>query len=323
MFEERKRKERLLQDECRVPLRSHSDLARQASLSTFLQGLFSASDIIEVRAIESWKENGRKESCVLKRMWLTAGEVMEAQEELWHLNERGGNIYFGVSPRTNRKSQAVQKVTCLWADLDGVSPNEALLRVSPLLPAPTIVVNSGNGTHLYWKLTSSHTVIKDKERVSFEGLLRNLYSEIGGDSVSDLTRLMRLPSFLNCKNARNGKVPTSCTLVDMNANSYALSDFSRWMHRGDDNLKSLALPCLARIPSDVRTQKRIEGLLRYLDTETGDRSRRDFGVVCGLLRLGVSKEEIFNLVLGHSKANENPKYLIRTIQNACRALGME
>jgi hypothetical protein len=65
-----------------------------------------------------------------------------------------------------------------------------------------------------------------------------------------------------------------------------------------------------------RPQRRIRGLVRYLDRQVDDRSRRDFWVVCNLLRLGLSVEEIRALVASHSKFNDNQLYLETTLQNA-------
>jgi len=45
------------------------------------------------------------------------------------------------------------KIRTLWADIDHVSPPEALKAISNAkLPEPSIVVNSGNGVHVYWLL---------------------------------------------------------------------------------------------------------------------------------------------------------------------------
>ena len=75
-----------------------------------------------------------------------------------------------------------------------------------------------------------------------------------------------------------------------------------------------------RKPRDKRTEKWIQNLVARLDTEVSDRSRRDFAVVCGLLRQGVGLEEVGRLVEGKSKFQNNPKYLAQTLMNALRAI---
>ncbi len=68
------------------------------------------------------------------------------------------NLFFGVCPRlgTNGKfDQAwqIRMVRTLWSDIDGCQYEEALQRCKDAgIPTPSIVVNSGNGCHLYWLL---------------------------------------------------------------------------------------------------------------------------------------------------------------------------
>jgi hypothetical protein len=68
------------------------------------------------------------------------------------------NVYFGVCPRSERKGDkgAIRLVYALWTDLDGKDypggKPEALARLHQFRPPPTIIVDSGNGYHAYWRL---------------------------------------------------------------------------------------------------------------------------------------------------------------------------
>ncbi len=75
-----------------------------------------------------------------------------------------------------------------------------------------------------------------------------------------------------------------------------------------------------KVPRTARTERRIDGLIRYLDQPVADRSKRDFSVVMGLLRLHVPADEVARLVEGHSKFRQNPKYLEATLRNALKAM---
>lgn len=86
------------------------------------------------------------------------------------------------------------------------------------------------------------------------------------------------------------------------------------------NERQFADMSLPTSPRNRRTERRIDGLIRHLDHDVADRSVRDFGVVMGLLRLGLPPAEIEKLVEGHSKFRENPKYLRRTINAALDAM---
>jgi len=47
----------------------------------------------------------------------------------------------------------IRTLRCLWADLDGCTPEQAVQRCAAQnMPDPTAIVSSGNGVHLYWLL---------------------------------------------------------------------------------------------------------------------------------------------------------------------------
>jgi hypothetical protein len=75
---------------------------------------------------------------------------------------------------------------------------------------------------------------------------------------------------------------------------------------------------LPALPRGRRTERRIRGLLRHLERDVTDRSSRDFAVVCGLLELGCTPDEVAALVSGLSKFHDNPKYLEVTLKSAMR-----
>jgi hypothetical protein len=65
----------------------------------------------------------------------------------------------------------------------------------------------------------------------------------------------------------------------------------------------------------------IKRIVRRLTRPTPDRSRRDFAIVCQLLRHGLGKEQIWKLVAGRSKfAAGGRPYFDRTIANAEKSL---
>jgi hypothetical protein len=62
-------------------------------------------------------------------------------------------------------------------------------------------------------------------------------------------------------------------------------------------------------------------IVRSLDRRVRDRSRRDFAVVCDLLRLGLTGQQIWPLVAGTSKFESNGRpYFDVTIANAERTV---
>ncbi len=78
--------------------------------------------------------------------------------EKWPIkNQNGYNVYFGVNPRGigGRKTQNdIRDIVCLWLDIDAKNfeggKKEAKQRIDAFPLKPNIVVDSGNGYHLYW-----------------------------------------------------------------------------------------------------------------------------------------------------------------------------
>jgi hypothetical protein len=227
------------------------------------------------------------------------------------------NLFFGVNPRQNASGvkDAVDHTRCVWVDLDRVSHDQAAGRWQPILPDPSIVVNSGSGIHLYWLLDHDHAVKDTKARTNFETSLKRLYQDLGADSVQDVSRLLRLPGFLNRK-----RRPVPCALLSCDSKRrYSLSTFARWTEAAEPAEPS----SLSRHSFPKRSDgSRIRGQLRCLDREVEDRSRRDFGVVARLIELGLSRDEIWQLVQDKSKfATHGEVYFQVTFDNALKSIG--
>ena len=130
--------------------------------SDFIAKLFNPDDLILLRIIETWAEEGKKRSRVLQTRYAQANQVVAilSEPEMFEA-AKIGNTFFGVCPRKGDKGQfdlacQIAKVSCLWADLDNCSPSDSTKRVlEEGLPTPSIVVSSGNGTHFYWVLSQS------------------------------------------------------------------------------------------------------------------------------------------------------------------------
>jgi hypothetical protein len=133
----------------------------------FLAALFTESDNVLFRPIETWNENGRKRSRVDYRHTCyhrAAPNLLKVvvRELLRAADRERLNLFFGVCPRVGDKGKfdlawQIRTVRALWTDIDHVTVDEARNRVEKSgLPAPSILVNSGNGVHLYWLLDKPH-----------------------------------------------------------------------------------------------------------------------------------------------------------------------
>lgn len=139
------------------------------------------------------------------------------------------NVYFGVLPRRDGKSDKhdIPMLTCIWLDLDlkkdheldlvkttGIArvktKEEALARIKEYRLTPTAIVDSGHGYHVYWRLTEPivlPTVTKDAngkiiasaERDYIQNQIRAFQAMFAGDTTSDFSRILRVPTTLNVK----------------------------------------------------------------------------------------------------------------------------
>ena len=159
----------------------------------FLETIFSAEDIIELRPLPGAGQS----------QWVTLATVAEALEKLavvFNDEARRTHAYFGANPRKKAGGSTLDGVLfarCLFADFDGgTSVEQAKIRITDAnLPAPTAIVETGNGCHAWWRLSEPITDAK-----TFTQLQKSLAARLGSDkAVVDFPRIMRLPGFINWK----------------------------------------------------------------------------------------------------------------------------
>jgi len=144
------------------------------------------------------------------------------------------DVYFGICPRERMKAEKehIHYVVALWADLDiGLEghedkkiyfegPQQAAKAIRSFPRAPSIIVESGRGAHLYW-LLKDVTEVTDQERL--EKLLKNVGQHLQCDTDPNLDTVLRLPETVNTKIP--GK-PVNCDVKFINPNfRYSLQDF--------------------------------------------------------------------------------------------------
>lgn len=295
----------------------------------FLTALFLPDELIELRFIESWISGGKKRSRVVRRAeWLRRREFVSRHCEINELARQAwANVYFGVCPRPTKgdsRDEDIQTVRCLWADVDDVTAAEAFERWKTAeVPSPSIVVSSGSGIHGYWLLDRD---IRSREQRSWvTAMLPYFYRSFGGDHVQNLSRILRVPGTLNFKDARNGRPSRPCVLLLCEPeHRYPLEAFAHWFALATEDRRQARTSIIHTAPRSTprRTSGReadVAEIVRQLDRPSRDRSRRDFAVVCDLLRLGLTRKEIWALVAGSSKFESNGRpYFDLTIANAER-----
>ena len=146
--------------------------ARISAAATFLSMLFKPDDWITLRLVQTWDENGKKQSKVIGNYCHTLQHLLDRDGlmldiVLSHADREHANLFFGVNPRPCWSGSPwrpeegsfdyaghIGIVRNLYCDLDKTSPEEA----AKITTTPSIVLASGNASHVYWRLAEPVTV---------------------------------------------------------------------------------------------------------------------------------------------------------------------
>ncbi len=168
--------------------------------SDFLRALYgNAPDdlYIELRCIHPTTGDA-------KAFWSKIGDkrsLTSAFKRATALNGEGYGVYFAPCLRQTKsgKADAVALLPTLWVDLDcddDPKQREATLnKLYSFNPPPSAIIDSGGGLHAYWLLKESIPLIDEATRKQTAGILRGLFSALGGDPqyVKSVASVMRLP----------------------------------------------------------------------------------------------------------------------------------
>ncbi len=167
------------------------------------------------KSVTSWEyihdnfEPSDRLAIVIKREWgkrlvqriASADEIAASRFQAWMKSEnlQGGEIYLGMNPlkadARGRTKQDIAVVRHVYLDLDS-NGNEALAAIlsDQDLPRPSYVLNTSTGKYqVIWKVTGFS--IEQAER-----LQRAMACSHGADrAATDVTRVLRIPGFQNCK----------------------------------------------------------------------------------------------------------------------------
>lgn len=148
----------------------------------------------------------------------------------------GTDVYWAMADfaEQSRKAAAVRAVEWLWLDIDcgEGKPYETkadginALRATTL-PEPTMLVDSGNGVHVYWRLDQPY--LADEWAETASKLKRYcITAPLHVDHVvtADSARILRVPGTTNWKDAEN---PKQVHLIERTATRYSLKQFNTYL----------------------------------------------------------------------------------------------
>ncbi len=131
--------------------------------------IFEPTDVVEIRPVEIYLKSGKDRKTHVfyrQRRWRSVAHHASTNYSIYLASAapKNVNLFFGVNPRAEEGegyglAWQIRTVRVLWADLDDVTPDQALAACeSAGLPRPTAIVNSGGGCHLYWMLSDPYLI---------------------------------------------------------------------------------------------------------------------------------------------------------------------
>lgn len=159
--------------------------------------------------------------------------------------KKNEDVYFGIGlteegygSKERGSREKVVGIMGLHLDIDIKDPvhkkqdlpetvDEAMSIITEMKLTPAIVVNSGNGLHVYFLFQKPWIFDSESERKEAESLLRRCHNTAKAiaskkgwtiDSVFDLARVMRVPGTTNNKKPEN---PVMAKIIEMNDVRYA------------------------------------------------------------------------------------------------------
>jgi hypothetical protein len=255
-------------------------------IEKFLATIWRPVGFGEIRAIDHRAAEGK----VKQRFFnLSENGVTIAVDHVRALAEGGGiDVYFGVVPRmraAGKKTDVMPFTDVLWADLDSKASSKSSVwgHLQSFAPAPSIVVDSGNGYHAYWLLRE---LVEGEEA---ELAMRTLARRIGGDHTHDVSRVLRVPGTTNYKNTED---LLAVRILQFNTRRYRWSDFEADAKREERMVRKYDVP-IGRERGEAGTPGWLEELIRD-GAPQGQRSEAAFKVCVWLARFGYSDGEIFS-----------------------------
>jgi predicted P-loop ATPase len=160
----------------------------------------------------------------------------------------GDDVYIGALPRVRRggKAEDVGSHRWLWCDVDYGSEGhakaapygtreDALTAIERFRPAPTMVVDTGGGFHVWWALA-----VEPEVDVWRDAIRRAAHALHADTNALDAPRILRVPGTFNLKSA-----PRPVVVVSESDGGIAIEDFLRLPARDD----ILTLPASALLPT--------------------------------------------------------------------------
>jgi len=204
--------------------------------------LYDPNDIIEIKFIHRSDINCYTNTKRSHPVYRTASQFKTKKfaKYIVHKICSGYNCFYTPNPRFKKlgnkssKIKDVKSFSSFYLDFDNYSYNDVIKAVKENgLPEPTLIISSGNGIHLYWKMKFP-LPNNDFFRAYFrEFVTKSFKGSIKPDTAcKDVSRVLRLPGSYNLK-----AKPLFCKIIKFNPKVYLPHHLIKVNHLFDDYKK--------------------------------------------------------------------------------------
>lgn len=216
-------------------------------------------------------------------------------DKLHEMNEHH-NIYFrvAVSDKQSSRKADITLITALWCDIDSGDCSA----LDSITPRPNVVIKSGRGYHGYW-LLDTPLAITPSNLKDVEQTLQGIALAVKGDEkCKDVTRILRLPGFIN-KKPEYDALPIHakmCKLLKLDDSPLMRVSWEE-MYNAFAELGAPIPPRITRsVPSEAQSRTLPNTVKDYLahGAPAGERNSMLFWCACRYHDAGYSDSEAHN-----------------------------
>jgi putative DNA primase/helicase len=254
-------------------------------------------------------------------------------------DQRGWGVYACVSTMVDKKhhhsKEAINEIPSLHIDIDSKdiddSKNDVVRKLKTLRLPPSILVDSGNGIHAYWKFKEAIHIADEhytpQERLEeidrIEAALKLLCDLVGGDiKVTQPSAVMRLPGTFNTKREEEGQ-HHEVTIVWKNDGdgktdlaTYELDDIEEWLSETSPIILRKVRPVQQTAGQDnsflrygeehsykppIKVQERLDAMM-YMGGLDSSIHLTQVSVSASLLSAGVDPKEVVKILMAATEA---------------------
>lgn len=340
-------------------MENNKNVADYDQSDKFLRTLFANLDFSKQGQIEMRPmSNGKPEPAFFSEI---KGAAEYASKKAPYMN-----VYCGVNPRVGGagKKVNIHYLTAFHVDVDYGKDGhkkdtefgcyeDALQAIKGVDPAPTMIIHTGGGFHVYWVMQDPLSV-KDYSVEFLESINLGIITACNGDrGTHDLPRILRVPGTFNMKTQAEDGSYRKVSIIDISGKYYSLDDMKTFLPKEVDNsieditavdnvrvaekpmvinTKSNTLPVTAEVNVNyLGVSQRVKMMITNgYDTKSkfSSRSEFDLAVILGLVSNNININIIQNIFEKYPvgkkyRSHAEPgKYLKHTIDKADGLVGL-